>query len=120
MIKETKKRNGSQFRPRMSENQTKKGDCSSWLTEAASYGAEPVEPVPNRFSHLVKKSQIWSGSSYVIKEANKRNGSQFRPRMSENQTKKGKCSSWLTEAASYGAEPVQPVGKKSQIRSGNS
>ena len=29
--------------------------------------------------------------------------------MSENQTKKGKCSSWLTEAASYGAEPVEPV-----------
>ena len=36
----------------MSENQTKKGKCSSWLTEAASYGAEPV---PNRFSRLVKK-----------------------------------------------------------------
>ena len=45
----------------------------------------------------------------MIKKANKRNGSQFRARMSENQTKKDKCSSWLTEAASYGAEPV---GKK--------
>ena len=56
-----------------------------------------------------KKSQIQSGSFYVIKEANKGNGSQFRPRMSENQTKKGMCSSWLTKAASYGAEPVEPV-----------
>ena len=44
----------------MSENQTKKGKCSSWLTEAASYGVEPVEPVepvPNKFSRLVKKIQ---------------------------------------------------------------
>ena len=70
----------------MSENQTKKGRCSSWLTEAASYGAEPVEPVPNRFSRLVKKSQIRSESSYVIQEAKKRNGSQFQAQMSENQT----------------------------------
>ena len=40
--------------------------------------------------------------------------------MSENQTKKGRCSSWLTEAASYGAELVEPVDKKSQIRSESS
>ena len=72
----------------------------------------PLNRFHTRFSRLVKKSQIQSESSYVIKEANKRNGSQFRPRMSENQTKKGECSSWLTEAASYGAEPVQSVGKK--------
>ena len=52
---EGKKRNGSQFRARMSENQTKKGRWSSWLTEAASYGAEPVEPVPNR---LVKNPKF--------------------------------------------------------------
>ena len=39
----------------MSENRTKKGRCSSWLTEAASYGAEPVKLVPNWFSWLVKK-----------------------------------------------------------------
>ena len=39
----------------MSENRTKEGRCSSWLTEAASYGAEPVEPVPNRFIQLIKK-----------------------------------------------------------------
>ncbi|KAL6337926.1 hypothetical protein AAG906_005391 [Vitis piasezkii] len=75
----------------MSENQTKKCKCSSWLTEAASYGAQPVEPVPNWFSRLVKISNL------------------VKTRMSENQTKKGKCSSWLTEAASYGAEPVEPV-----------
>ena len=86
----------------MSETQTKKGKCSSWLTEAASYGAEPVEPVG-------KKSQIGSESFNVIEEANKRNGSQFRARMMKNQTKKGKCSLWLIEAASYGAEPVEPV-----------
>ena len=42
----------------MSENQTKKGKCSSWLTEAASYGAEPVEPVPNWFSRLVKNPKF--------------------------------------------------------------
>ena len=54
MSEDSKKRNGSQFRARMSENQTKKGKCSSWLIEAASYGAEPVEPVPNWFSWLIK------------------------------------------------------------------
>ena len=81
----------------------------------------------NPFSRFVKKSQIRLGSSYVIKEANKRNGSQFQPRMSDNQIKKGKCSSWLTEAASYGAEPDElfpnrfsRLVKKSQIRSGSS
>ena len=42
----------------MSENQTKKGKCSSWLTEAASYGAEPVEPVPNWFILLVKNPKF--------------------------------------------------------------
>ena len=42
----------------MSENQTKKGKCSSWLTEAASYGAEPVEPVPNQFRRLVKNPKF--------------------------------------------------------------
>ena len=58
MIKEAKKRNGSQFQARMSENQTKKGKCSSWLTEAASYGAEPVEPVLNQFSRLIKNHKF--------------------------------------------------------------
>ena len=43
---------------RMSENQTKKGKCSSWLTEAASYGAEPVELVPNQFSLLIKNPKF--------------------------------------------------------------
>ena len=42
----------------MSENQTKKGKCSSWLIEAASYGAEPVEPVPNWFSWLIKNPKF--------------------------------------------------------------
>ena len=31
---------------------------SSWLTEAANYGAEPVEPVPNRFSWLIKNPRF--------------------------------------------------------------
>ena len=42
----------------MSENQTKKGKCSSWLTEAANYGTEPVEPVSNRFSWLIKNPKF--------------------------------------------------------------
>ena len=42
----------------MSENQTKKGRCSSWLTEAAINGAEPVEPVPNWSSRLVKNPKF--------------------------------------------------------------
>ena len=58
MIKKANKRNGSQFRAWMSENQTKKGKCSSWLTEAASYGAEQVEPVPNRSIQLVKNPKF--------------------------------------------------------------
>ena len=58
MSEDSNKRNSSQFRARMSENQTKKGRCSSWLTEAASYGAEPVEPVPNQFSRLIKNPKF--------------------------------------------------------------
>ena len=42
----------------MSENRTKKVRGSSWLTEAASYGAEPVEPVPNRFNWLIKNPKF--------------------------------------------------------------
>ena len=42
----------------MSENQTKKSRCSSWLTEAASYCAEPVEPVSNRFGRLIKNPKF--------------------------------------------------------------
>ena len=51
MSEDSNKGNDTQSQARMSENQTKKGKYSSWLTEAASYG---VEPVPNRFSRLVK------------------------------------------------------------------
>ena len=58
MNKEANKRNDSQFRARMSENQTKKGRCSSWLTEAASYRDEPVELVPSWFSRLVKNPKF--------------------------------------------------------------
>ena len=82
---------------------------SSWLTEAASYGAEPVEPVPNQFSRLIKNPKFGQKVPKLLRKQKKRNGSKFRARMSENQTKKGRCSSWLTEAASYGAEPVELV-----------
>ena len=58
MSEDLNKRNDTQSRARMSENQTKKGRCSSWLTEAASYGAEPVEPVPNWFIRLVKNPKF--------------------------------------------------------------
>ena len=92
----------------MSENQTKKGKCSSWLTEAASHGAEPVEPVPNWFSRLVKNPKFGQEVPKWLRKQTKETA-QLRPRMSENQTKKGKCSSWLTEATSYGAESVEPV-----------
>ena len=42
----------------MSENQTKKGRCSLWLKEAASYGAEPIEPVPNQYIRLIKNPKF--------------------------------------------------------------
>ena len=60
MSEDSNKRNGSQFRARMSENQTKKGRCSLWLKEAASYGAEPIE---HQFIRLIKKPQIQSECS---------------------------------------------------------
>ena len=70
MSEDSNKKKDTQSRARMSENQTKKGRCSSWLTEAASYGAEPVEPVPKPVEPVPKpvqtvgkKSQIWSESS---------------------------------------------------------
>ena len=147
----------------MSENRTKNGSCSSWLTKATIDCAEPVEPFPNRYSRLIKtpnflrkflsdkgskpkkrfsilspdewepnketqvflmadrgsqllcwtgwtgsqpvhpvdkKSHILLESSYVIKEANKRNGSQFRARMSENrQRKAGVRHGWQRQPA---------------------
>ena len=58
MSEDSNKINDTQSRARMSENQTKKGRCSSWLTEAASYGAEPVEPVLNQFSRLIKNPKF--------------------------------------------------------------
>ena len=42
----------------MSENETKKGRYSSWLIEAANYGAEPIELVPNCFSWLIKNPKF--------------------------------------------------------------
>ena len=113
MIKEANKRNGSQIRARMSDNQTKKCRYSSWLIEAASYGAEPVELVPNWFSRLVKNPKFGQEVPKWLRKQTKET-TQLRPRMSENQTKKGKCSSWLTEATSYGAEPVEPVPNQSR------
>ncbi|RVW59845.1 hypothetical protein CK203_103974 [Vitis vinifera] len=85
----------------MSENQTKKGKCSSWLTEAASYGAEPVEPVPNRFIRLRLPAMVLNRLNWFKTDSS--------ARMSENQTKKVKCSSWLTEAASYVLNQLKPV-----------
>ena len=58
MSEDLNKRNNTQSQAWMSENQTKKGRCSSWLTEAASYGAEPVEQVPNRSIRLVKNPKF--------------------------------------------------------------
>ena len=58
MSEDSNKINDTQSRAWMSENQTKKGKCSSLLTEAASYGAEPVERVPNRFNRLIKNPKF--------------------------------------------------------------
>ena len=58
MSEDSNKRNSSQSRAQMSENQIKKGRCSLWLTEAASYGAEQVELVPNRSSWLEKNPKF--------------------------------------------------------------
>ena len=58
MSEDSNKRNDTQSRAWMSENQTKKGRCSSWLTEAANYGAEPVEPVLNQLRRLVKNPKF--------------------------------------------------------------
>ena len=109
MSEDSNKRNDTQSRARMSENRTKKCRCSSWLTEAASCGAEPDEPVPNQFSRLIKNLKFGQKVPKWLRKQKKRNDSQFRARMSENRTKKGRCSSWLTEAASYCAELVEPV-----------
>ena len=55
----------------MSENQTKKGRCSSWLIEAASYGAELVEPVPNQFRRLIKNPKFGQKVSNCIRKQTK-------------------------------------------------
>ena len=58
MSEDSNKRNDTQSWARMSENQTKKGKCSLWLKEAASYGAEPIEPVPNQYIRLIKNPKF--------------------------------------------------------------
>ena len=58
MSEDSNKRNDTQSRALMSENQTKKGRCSSWLIEAASYGAEQVELVSNWFIWLIKNPKF--------------------------------------------------------------
>ena len=106
MINEAKKRNGSQFRARMSENQTKKDKCSSWLTEAASYGAESV---PNMFSRLVKNLKFSQKVFKWLRKQTKETVLNSEPGWVRTKQIKVRCSSWLTESANYGAEPVQPV-----------
>ena len=93
----------------MSENQTKKGRCSSWLTEAASYGAEPVEPVSNRFSRLIKNPKFDQKVPKWLRKQTKETILNSEPEWVRTRQRKVRGSLWLTEAASYGAEQVEPV-----------
>ena len=82
---------------------------SSWLTEAASYGAEPIETVPNWFSRLIKNLKFGHDVSKWIRKQKKETVLNSKPGWVRTKQRKVRGSSWLTEATSYGADPVGPV-----------
>ena len=88
---------------------------SSWLIEAVSYGAEPVELVPNRFRRLIKSSKFGQKVSNWIKKQTKETVLNSELGWVRTRQRKVRGSSWLIEAASYGAEPVQLVQRHSWL-----
>ena len=76
---------------------------SSWLTESVNYGAEPVEPVPNQFSWLIKNP--WFGQKVPKWMRKQKKETVLNSKSGWVWTKQNKvrCSSWLTESANYGA-----------------
>ena len=82
---------------------------SLWLIEAASYGAEPVEPVPNWFRRLIKNPKFGQKVSNWIRKQIKETFLNSEPGWVRTKQRKVKGSSWLIEAANYGAEPIELV-----------
>ena len=82
---------------------------SSWLIESVNYGAEPVEPIPNQFSRLIKNPKFGQKVPKRIRKQKKETVLNSEPGWVRTKQSKVKYSSWLTESANYGAEPVQPV-----------
>ena len=90
----------------MSENQTKQGQVfrmtdtvSKLWCWTGSTGFQLVHPID-------KKSQIWSESSQWMRKQTKEMVLNSEPRWVRTKQSKVRCSSWLTESANYGAEPV--------------
>ena len=82
---------------------------SSWLIESVNYGAEPVEPVPNQFNRLIKNPRFGQKVPKWIRKQTKETVLNSEPGWVRTKQSKVMCSSWLTESANYGAEPVEPV-----------
>ena len=97
----------------MSENQTKQGQVfrmtdtvSQLWCWTGSTGFQLVHPID-------KKSQIWSESSQWMSKETKEMALNSKPRWVRTKQSKVRCSSWLTESANYGLEPVEPVSNLS-------
>ena len=121
-IKKQKKETVLNSKPGWVRTRQRKVGGSSWLTEAASYGAEPVEPVPNRLTRLRKNPKFGQDVSNWIRKQKKETFLNFEPRCMRTTQRKVRGSSSLRKAASNGAERgwtgsqlVPMVDKKSQI-----
>ena len=82
---------------------------SSWLIESVNYGAEPIEPVSNWSIRLTKNLKFGQKVSKWIRKQTKETVLNSKPGWVRTKQSKVRCSSWLTESANYGAEPVEPV-----------
>ena len=108
-IKKQKKETVLNSKPGWVRTRQRKVGGSSWLRKAASYGAEWVERVPNWSKRLIKDPKFGQEVSNCIKKQTKETVLNSKLGWVRTRQRKVRGSSWLTEATSYGAEPVESV-----------
>ena len=82
---------------------------SSWLTEWAKYGAEPVQLVSNSSIRLIQNPNFGQIVSNWMENQTKETVLNSEPGWVRTKQSKVRYSSWLIESANYGAEPGEPV-----------
>ena len=113
MNTEWNKRNGSQLRARMIENQTNQSQVFL-MTDRVSQLWCWIGWTGFQLIHLVdKKSQLCSTTSQWMRKQRKEMVLNSEPRWVRTKQSKVRCSSWLTESANYDDELVEPVSNLS-------